>query len=371
MCLLIFDICFFFDTYVFLSMDSFFSVWICASCLVSSTAGHEYRIVISVFWDRLPVFVYDNFSDLWKLSFFMLSSPLFYLLGFGNIYPVNSRERLYASLVMIVGAFITTGAKEWVGRKRERGSAMLSSLRFFHTKSLNGFMKRPIRLFMYENNWDICLIFYPSMMIICLFMYQQGIILSMRDLLETQNLQSKEIRSKSAEFLEYLEQKKIPEQLKMQAKVVGTFWIFDSAFSTLSLSYLNLQKELNNSVLIPSCSSSSYLHSCSPFLSLFFISYFFASSILNLLQSAYSYYLQRRPTVAESDIFDELPKHVLLKMVNHLYRLDIQAVRLFHTTDEFFMAQLVIYSKPHHAVVRMHSIYLYLWLFFGIIVSHF
>jgi hypothetical protein len=141
-------------------------------------------------------------------------------IGFGNIYPVNTGERVFATLVMIVGAFIST-----------------------------------------------------------------GIILSMRDLLETQNLQSKEIRSKSAEFLEYVEQKKIPYQLKMEAK------------------------------------------------------------------SAYSYYLQRRPTVAESDIFDELPKHVFLKMVKNLYRLDIQAIRLFHSTDEFFMAQLIIYSKPHHAVV--------------------
>jgi hypothetical protein len=50
-------------------------------------------------------------------------------IGFGNIYPVNTGERVFAALVMIVGAFIST-----------------------------------------------------------------GIILSVRDLIETQNLQSKEIR---------------------------------------------------------------------------------------------------------------------------------------------------------------------------------
>eukprot|EP01038_Epipyxis_sp_PR26KG_P008961 gene8961-12083_t len=66
-------------------------------------------------------------------------------------------------------------------------------------------------------------------------------------------------------------------------------------------------------------------------------------------KSSYEYYLTKKSSLAESEVFNQLPKKMLMKLVLQLYKDDIEAIHLFKTADKDFILPLIINSRPIEA----------------------
>lgn len=64
-------------------------------------------------------------------------------------------------------------------------------------------------------------------------------------------------------------------------------------------------------------------------------------------KEAYSYYLDRRPSLAEKGLFDMLPRALKIKVLNLKYRREIMSIDFFQTTDIAFAVKLLSHSRPY------------------------
>ena len=61
---------------------------------------------------------------------------------------------------------------------------------------------------------------------------------------------------------------------------------------------------------------------------------------------AYSYYMHKKSLIGESGIFDEMPKPLLVKLVQSIYQEEIQTIGVFKKYEDTFVVQIVINSMP-------------------------
>ena len=64
-------------------------------------------------------------------------------------------------------------------------------------------------------------------------------------------------------------------------------------------------------------------------------------------KEAYSYYLDKRPSLAEKGLFDMLPRALKIKVLNLKYRREIMSIDFFQTTDIAFAVKLLSHSRPY------------------------
>ena len=63
-------------------------------------------------------------------------------------------------------------------------------------------------------------------------------------------------------------------------------------------------------------------------------------------KAAYTYYFMKKSSLADTGLLDDVPKHMLNKLLIHIYAKEFQLIRLFRTFDESYIVQLIIRSKP-------------------------
>lgn len=61
---------------------------------------------------------------------------------------------------------------------------------------------------------------------------------------------------------------------------------------------------------------------------------------------AYSYYMHKKSLIGECGIFDEMPKPLLVKLVQSIYQEEIQTIGVFKKYEDTFVVQIVINSLP-------------------------
>lgn len=66
-------------------------------------------------------------------------------------------------------------------------------------------------------------------------------------------------------------------------------------------------------------------------------------------KKAYSYYLIRKSSFAESGIFSEMPKDMLVKLINNIYEKEIREIQMFHQYPQRFVVELLIKAQPMQA----------------------
>lgn len=64
-------------------------------------------------------------------------------------------------------------------------------------------------------------------------------------------------------------------------------------------------------------------------------------------KEAYSYYLDRRPSLSEKGLFDMLPRALKIKVLNLKYRREIMSIDFFQSTDIAFAVKLLCHSRPY------------------------
>jgi Ion transport protein len=64
-------------------------------------------------------------------------------------------------------------------------------------------------------------------------------------------------------------------------------------------------------------------------------------------KEAYSYYLDRRPSLSEKGLFDMLPRALKIKVLNLKYRREIMSIDFFQSTDIAFAVKLLSHSRPY------------------------
>eukprot|EP01038_Epipyxis_sp_PR26KG_P011621 gene11621-15561_t len=69
-------------------------------------------------------------------------------------------------------------------------------------------------------------------------------------------------------------------------------------------------------------------------------------------KSSYEYFLTKKSSLTESEVFNQLPKKMLMKLVFKLYKDDIELISLFKTADKDFVLPLIINSRPMEANKR-------------------
>jgi CRP-like cAMP-binding protein len=70
-----------------------------------------------------------------------------------------------------------------------------------------------------------------------------------------------------------------------------------------------------------------------------------------LPQFAYSFYLRKKSSVVEQNMFENLSPYVRQDLVSSLYEKDISLIKVFKRFDQSFLIQLVMHSRPFHADV--------------------
>jgi len=63
-------------------------------------------------------------------------------------------------------------------------------------------------------------------------------------------------------------------------------------------------------------------------------------------KDAYTYYFGKKSSLAETGLLDDVPKHMLNKLISHIYWKEKEVVKLFRTYDENFVVQIVTKSNP-------------------------
>jgi voltage-gated potassium channel len=63
-------------------------------------------------------------------------------------------------------------------------------------------------------------------------------------------------------------------------------------------------------------------------------------------KDAYTYYFGKKSSLAETGLLDDVPKHMLNKLISHIYWKEKEVVKLFRTFDENFVVQIVTKSNP-------------------------
>jgi CRP-like cAMP-binding protein len=71
---------------------------------------------------------------------------------------------------------------------------------------------------------------------------------------------------------------------------------------------------------------------------------------------AYSFYLQRKSSFGESDIFEELPRPIFARLVFHAYERELKSITFFRDADPSFAAELITHVRPFY-VRRGETIY--------------
>ena len=67
-------------------------------------------------------------------------------------------------------------------------------------------------------------------------------------------------------------------------------------------------------------------------------------------KEAYSYYIKLRPDLSETGLYNELPKDLKLRLVQHAYHREIVQINVFRdASDHAFVAHLIIHSRPFTA----------------------
>ena len=61
---------------------------------------------------------------------------------------------------------------------------------------------------------------------------------------------------------------------------------------------------------------------------------------------AYMYYMQKKSLISESGVFEEMPKPLLVKLIQSIYQEEIQTIRAFKKYEDTFVVQIVINSMP-------------------------
>ena len=73
-------------------------------------------------------------------------------------------------------------------------------------------------------------------------------------------------------------------------------------------------------------------------------------ALKNQCKEAYSYYIKLRPDLAETGLYNELPKDLKLRLIQHAYHREIVQINVFRdATDRAFVAHLIIHSRPFTA----------------------
>ena len=70
------------------------------------------------------------------------------------------------------------------------------------------------------------------------------------------------------------------------------------------------------------------------------------SQIKEAALDAYSYYMLKKSLIGESGVFDEMPKPLLVKLVQSIYQEEIQTIRVFKKYEDTFVVQIVVNSMP-------------------------
>ena len=63
-------------------------------------------------------------------------------------------------------------------------------------------------------------------------------------------------------------------------------------------------------------------------------------------KDAYAYYYTRQSTLAETGIFEDLPSHLLFKLIHNIYHKEIHKINLFRTMDDSFVQFILMNTKP-------------------------
>ena len=61
---------------------------------------------------------------------------------------------------------------------------------------------------------------------------------------------------------------------------------------------------------------------------------------------SYIYYMNKKSLISESGVFDEMPKPMLVKLIQSIYQEEIQTIRVFKKYEDNFVVQIVINSLP-------------------------
>ena len=69
-------------------------------------------------------------------------------------------------------------------------------------------------------------------------------------------------------------------------------------------------------------------------------------SIKKSAKEAYSYFYSRQSTLAETGIFEDLPSHLLFKLIHNIYYKEIHKIDLFRSMDDNFMQFILMHTKP-------------------------
>ena len=66
-------------------------------------------------------------------------------------------------------------------------------------------------------------------------------------------------------------------------------------------------------------------------------------------KEAYSYYYTRQSTLAETGIFEDLPSHLLFKLIHNIYHKEIHKIALFRNMDDSFVQFILMNTRPFQA----------------------
>ena len=64
------------------------------------------------------------------------------------------------------------------------------------------------------------------------------------------------------------------------------------------------------------------------------------------LQEAYAYYLTKKSSLGEDGIFKNLPKTLLIELINDAYSKEIKQLRIFDDCDSSFISDIYMYTRP-------------------------
>ena len=73
------------------------------------------------------------------------------------------------------------------------------------------------------------------------------------------------------------------------------------------------------------------------------------ASVRKDAKEAYTYFYSRQSTLAETGIFNELPSHLLIKLIHNIYYKEIERIDIFRNSDDSFVQQLLLHCKPFQA----------------------
>ena len=74
-------------------------------------------------------------------------------------------------------------------------------------------------------------------------------------------------------------------------------------------------------------------------------------ALKTIAKEAYAHYLQKVPSLGEYGFYDELPKIIKNRFVQHKFMREIRHIHWFRNSDINMIAQVIVYSKPQQASV--------------------